>query len=55
MLWSVERVGYRKENMMSIPRQYATDNINRLFVAYAYSYLDGAIEALKENPKAEKP
>jgi hypothetical protein len=38
---------------MSIPKQYATDNIERLFVAYAYSYLDEAIEALKEKPNAE--
>jgi len=38
---------------MSFPRQYVVDNIARLFVAYSYPYIGGAIEALKQSPTAE--
>jgi hypothetical protein len=38
---------------MSFPRQYVVDNIMRLFVAYSYPYIDGAIQALKQSPTSE--
>ena len=38
---------------MSFPRQYVVGNIARLFIAYSYPYIKGAIEALEHSPNSE--
>lgn len=38
---------------MSISKKYLIEFINELFIAYSYSYIHLAIEAIKENPKSE--
>jgi hypothetical protein len=38
---------------MTIPKQYAKTNLDRLFIAYSYVYISEAIEALRNAPEAE--
>jgi len=38
---------------MTIPKQYVKTNLDRLFIAYSYVHIGGAIEALREAPEAE--